>query len=200
MSLGSPPRVRGKDSHYQATQSKPGITPACAGKSFPSVSCLLEYRDHPRVCGEKFPRPDTAYNDWGSPPRMRGKACRGHLFALPKGITPAYAGKSCGSSSFSCPHRDHPRVCGEKLRWMCCRCRSRGSPPRMRGKVRHAAAGSQKGGITPAYAGKSQCRAGVAALCRDHPRVCGEKISSYSPTSTMLGSPPRMRGKDNACN
>ena len=30
--------------------------------------------DHPRVCGEKTTRIDWHDDDWGSPPRMRGKA------------------------------------------------------------------------------------------------------------------------------
>ena len=50
-------------------------------------------------------------------------------------------------------------------------------------------------GITPAYAGKSQCRASLAHLHGDHPRVCGEKAQTAQQTETRKGSPPRMRGK-----
>ena len=31
-----------------------GITPACAGKSYTAFVQKAVYRDHPRVCGEKF--------------------------------------------------------------------------------------------------------------------------------------------------
>ena len=50
-------------------------------------------------------------------------------------------------------------------------------------------------GITPAYAGKSRYRSLCAAACRDHPRVCGEKISFFFTGCSPKGSPPRMRGK-----
>ena len=32
---------------------KMGITPACAGKSLTGIYEETEWRDHPRVCGEK---------------------------------------------------------------------------------------------------------------------------------------------------
>ena len=71
-----------------------------------------------------------------------------------------------------------------------------GSPPRMRGKEKESSKANSTNGITPAYAGKSGQRPS-AHLCRqDHPRVCGEKsVFSWS-QSTLLGSPPRMRGKE----
>ena len=49
--------------------------------------------------------------------------------------------------------------------------------------------------ITPAYAGKR----GRTSIClcniRDHPRVCGEKLSLFRYPLKLVGSPPRMRGK-----
>ena len=90
--------------------------------------------------------------------------------------------------------RDHPRVCGEKCRCCCCLL-SRGSPPRMRGKVFAVFVKIRLSGITPAYAGKSVHPLNLSILERDHPRVCGEKICWFTPTTRQIGSPPRMRGK-----
>ena len=70
-----------------------------------------------------------------------------------------------------------------------------GSPPRMRGKVSFADLTKTAFGITPAYAGKSPERPGTSALTGDHPRVCGEKIASWTVCNVSMGSPPRMRGK-----
>ncbi len=53
-------------------------------------------------------------------------------------------------------------------------------------------------GITPAYAGKSVIHELFQPFLRDHPRVCGEKRVVTSATGTGTGSPPRMRGKENA--
>ena len=51
---GSPPHVRGKaGKRYVGTRGK-GITPACAGKSDEFSFKIVAFRDHPRMCGEKF--------------------------------------------------------------------------------------------------------------------------------------------------
>ena len=52
-SLGSPPRVRGKDSAITIGANFAGITPACAGKRETRASMDFATKDHPRVCGEK---------------------------------------------------------------------------------------------------------------------------------------------------
>ena len=194
--IGSPPRMRGKDSIMDGLQGVHGITPAYAGKS--DAACIhgAVVGDHPRVCGEKWPA--ALYEE------------------MERGITPAYAGKSFSSSSSFVLYWDHPRVCGEKVLplWLCVG--SSGSPPRMRGKAGPADAGrkqlrdhprvcgekprtfsrrSPKPGspprmrgkgrkaapsyldlrITPAYAGKSRNGRYCAVSGGDHPRVCGEK-------------------------
>ena len=51
-------------------------------------------------------------------------------------------------------------------------------------------------GITPAYAGKRAKRPFEAAAPKDHPRVCGEKAQTDRPNHARIGSPPRMRGKE----
>ena len=49
--------------------------------------------------------------------------------------------------------------------------------------------------ITPAYAGKSFHFFGSRCGCRDHPRLCGEKIFIPRKSGKTMGSPPPMRGK-----
>ena len=49
--------------------------------------------------------------------------------------------------------------------------------------------------ITPAYAGKSTLATAVADLPRDHPRLCGEKVTFGRGVPAVEGSPPPMRGK-----
>ena len=51
--VGSPPRMRGKESLHTPTCRNTGITPAYAGKSAYKNRLFLSGRDHPRVCGEK---------------------------------------------------------------------------------------------------------------------------------------------------
>ncbi len=126
---------------------------------------------------------------------MRGKAVFVRHCCVLSRITPAYAGKRPMSGQTVPSNWDHPRLCGEKdltkdaLHWY------KGSPPPMRGKETLHCWRKGSCRITPAYAGKS-----VEVLCglsnqKDHPRLCGEKLSVWAFTSFSVGSPPPMRGK-----
>ena len=54
---GSPPRVRGEGCPVATGKRCPGITPACAGRSYSSIENGTRGKDHPRVCGEKLQSP-----------------------------------------------------------------------------------------------------------------------------------------------
>ena len=150
------------------------------------------------MCGEKKRLAACAQTAEGSPPRMRGKAFRPAVIARWHRITPACAGKSCPLPRRTVSVRDHPRVCGEKLvQFVHFRC-PKGSPPRVRGKDPDAERGCERGGITPACAGKRSARSAACLAGKDHPRVCGEKLHSLSPQLCVHGSPPRVRGKVDA--
>ena len=173
--LGSPPRMRGKVQPLGERGSQAGITPAYAGKSRSVQGPAGNSGDHPRVCGEKLFRFILVLHPLGSPPRMRGKAAQSAKEAKTVGITPAYAGKRLRSAGSATAARDHPRVCGEKSYAATIWRITQGSPPRMRGKVLRITRPQLYARITPAYAGKSPPPARMPGLCRDHPRVCGEK-------------------------
>ena len=126
---------------------------------------------------------------------MRGKVYSRTCSIVLDGITPAYAGKSFLMFLRSGLLRDHPRVCGEKGSRIFQDPAGMGSPPRMRGKVMRRFSASAVGGITPAYAGKRVVDVPFSTFCWDHPRVCGEKDSSFVKYAVCIGSPPRMRGK-----
>ena len=70
-----------------------------------------------------------------------------------------------------------------------------GSPPHVRGKEIRVVCVTTANRITPACAGKRRRAPRAALTSRDHPRVCGEKSIDPKPAYTILGSPPRMRGK-----
>ena len=132
---GSPPRMRGKGLASYFCYFEVGITPAYAGKRVFHRQNGSDSRDHPRVCGEKFPFKVLPDRNSGSPPRMRGKVYCTMPWLLCQGITPAYAGKSHQDRWALSRLRDHPRVCGEKWMENFSLRNQVGSPPRMRGKV-----------------------------------------------------------------
>ena len=110
-------------------------------------------------------------------------------------ITPAYAGKSTGWPWSGRGTRDHPRLRGEKRDARKVRSAGRGSPPLTRGKEPDGPGTGGRGGITPAYAGKSR---GSGCPCRgreDHPRLRGEKSGRRAASASATGSPPLTRGK-----
>ena len=65
----------------------------------------------------------------------------------------------------------------------------------MRGKERIRKCLNAPVGITPAYAGKRKQPVGTKKKYGDHPRVCGEKLTTFDSGKLIPGSPPRMRGK-----
>ena len=71
--MGSPPRVREKLQRFYFFKSALGITPACAGKTYPFPDWVLTARDHPRVCGKNMPEQSPVPSEPGSPPRVREK-------------------------------------------------------------------------------------------------------------------------------
>ena len=194
--VGSPPRVRGKELADCKCGRTSGITPACAGKSdlwrITAAGCW----DHPRVCGEKTVRTVATLDRMGSPPRVRGKVA-GPRCGIPKaGITPACAGKRNATSSIVKTSWDHPRVCGEKVIPCTPGLHIQGSPPRVRGKGPPSKNWGHCRRITPACAGKSCGFFLFGAGWGDHPRVCGEKFLLWQSSLIILGSPPRVRGKE----
>ena len=188
--------MRGKVRGSQIVVMSCRITPAYAGKRSSFHTQTMTLRDHPRVCGEKLCTQAEALGIEGSPPRVRGKGDFPLDGAQGQGITPAYAGKRVAGGFRPGTTQDHPRVCGEKMVSMIPHRRSRGLPPRVRGKVLGTLAAAHDAGITPACAGKRHLIRIRIVRHRDHPRVCGEKISSRTSHILTIGSPPRVRGKE----
>ena len=175
VTVGSPPRMRGKDllRRFRAAQHR--ITPACAGKRNAHDNRAQSLRDHPRVCGEKGQPVPAAGLSEGSPPRMRGKVKKTQKGIQSAGITPACAGKSLREMAFTVPVQDHPRTCGEKAWKDISGWSQPGSPPHMRGKDCVCRRGFAFRTITPAHAGKRHGSCHRMHRIWDHPRTCGEK-------------------------
>ena len=126
---------------------------------------------------------------------MRGKDVLNLQSRTVTGITPAHAGKRPAYTATPRRMRDHPRPCGEKILSASTLTLASGSPPPMRGKEGRDAAREPGKGITPAHAGKSRRPVAGRGQVQDHPRPCGEKVSSTSLAPGQTGSPPPMRGK-----
>lgn len=91
---GSPPHRRGKGRKLHVLVHGRGITPAQAGRSPYFLYGKKDYKDHPRIGGEKAELTAAVISAMGSPPRRREKGgyVVGGLGCVR--ITPAQAGKS----------------------------------------------------------------------------------------------------------
>ena len=192
---GSPPHGRGKVHTGDKAACLDRITPAWAGKSSRAPWAIFPARDHPRVGGEKFTAYAKIWNEWGSPPRGRGKGDFHIVTHTKVGITPAWAGKRSWARLAALLSWDHPRMGGEKGQACPCTRKPQGSPPHGRGKAPHAVSCASWVWITPAWAGKRGRNASGPCKHGDHPRVGGEKCVPVSWATGPAGSPPRRRGK-----
>ena len=193
--LGSPPQVRGKHLGGAANCKSPRITPAGAGKTCNLNRPRIAFEDHPRRCGENTPTHSPHESAPGSPPQVRGKRI-GALAGMEQNrITPAGAGKTCKRVRMFMVLEDHPRRCGENGGVSYIVLASIGSPPQVRGKPPDKRIRHQKGGITPAGAGKTSCLTEITKRLRDHPRRCGENRAEKKRKYRWTGSPPQVRGK-----
>ena len=125
---------------------------------------------------------------------MRGTALIEEARSIIRRFIPAYAGNRNRSKGPENPPPVHPRVCGEQSTVRTTSARSSGSSPRMRGTglERHRHAGWHR--FIPAYAGNSRSRPLEVGPRSVHPRVCGEQALNMPPSTSLVGSSPRMRG------
>ena len=187
--------MRGKRRNSSLTPHLLRITPAHAGKTPMSFFSCSYSPDHPRACGENVSARFCQSVSIGSPPRMRGKHYTAYTPTGMSRITPAHAGKTFVLHVYLVTVPDHPRACGENVSNVPLPVGSRGSPPRMRGKRWKMIEYQSGERITPAHAGKTLLIHWQKEIDTDHPRACGENRRLSSTDQSMVGSPPRMRGK-----
>ncbi len=189
------PRVCGEkfDILLIANNAQNGITPAYAGKrgsGSPPRSCRQgsppRVRGKAQVCGRS--------SSTGSPPRMRGKGSPMRPWGSASRITPAYAGKRFRTSGNVASFGITPACAGKRLAGKLHALPS-GSPPRVRGKVSTARESKTLLGSPPHMRGKDVRQELQHSRTWDHPRVCGEKCSSSTITSTKERITPARAGK-----
>ena len=139
--------------------------------TLPSSGC---FRDHPRVCGEHGCRCGARFLFRGSSPRVRGTRHDTEPEEVKLGIIPACAGNTMVHAS---------------IQWMLS-----GSSPRVRGTLLTKPLPVLSSRIIPACAGNTRTWLVRIDRAGDHPRVCGEHVSTSFFQPPLLGSSPRVRG------
>ena len=194
-SMGSSPRVRGKQVVEDGHRRRVRLIPACAGKTRPRVLVNRFGGAHPRVCGENTSSHAVPNEVAGSSPRVRGKPRRTWRSCSPRGLIPACAGKTVEARSQASRAWAHPRVCGENETTGPFSQQVTGSSPRVRGKPAPLHGGPRPHRLIPACAGKTCTCHQTRSAPRAHPRVCGENPEDGIRSFAVAGSSPRVRGK-----
>ena len=170
------------------------IIPAHAGNSICSCASLFWMPDHPRACGELRMVGSTDEVATGSSPRMRGTLVVVDRDVSSYRIIPAHAGNSYDVGRSVGLLTDHPRACGELFQCFGVSELISGSSPRMRGTLTTNPYPRYACRIIPAHAGNSGSNVHNNWMNSDHPRACGELISTPTAVRPISGSSPRMRG------
>ena len=110
-------------------------------------------------------------------------------------LIPARAGKTSPTWTSSPGGPAHPRACGENSRTAPEAAETFGSSPRVRGKPTVPVVRTERTGLIPARAGKTDVERQVLRAHRAHPRACGENITLTILMPVAPGSSPRVRGK-----
>mgnify|MGYP001190351610 CR=1 FL=1 len=172
---GSPPRARGRPAVGRGARHRHRLTPACAGTTRWSCPRASGCGAHPRVRGDDPCAGTCTVLPCGSPPRARGRRVRLHRRARRQRLTPACAGTTF---DFFTP---------EQIK--------AGSPPRARGRPCRGCGRPGGPRLTPACAGTTRCAPSTGCTARAHPRVRGDDLWWNAFTDTVIGSPPRARGR-----
>ena len=191
---GSSPRLRGTPASGYLAAAGDGIIPALAGNTSSRPHWTATRWDHPRACGEHSEGVVRLPSMMGSSPRLRGTLRVAQTRGGRIGIIPALAGNTLGRLLCLRRWRDHPRACGEHVGVDLQSACAQGSSPRLRGTRETDSNFNTKIGIIPALAGNTRIVDTTQSNHEDHPRACGEHSPRRLPTSSPLGSSPRLRG------
>ncbi len=195
-SLGSSPRMRGKQRLTSIEHFAERIIPAHAGQTAVPTVADGTRSDHPRACGANHDCVRPLFRPFGSSPRMRGKHAVAGAARRVVRIIPAHAGQTSGLTYPMPSVADHPRACGANFRVREVVDAYAGSSPRMRGKRLHKRHRGKPVRIIPAHAGQTGERPSNARPLADHPRACGANLQLVEGFGgSFFGSSPRMRGK-----
>ena len=172
---GSPPLARERRFLIFLVLYLPGITPACAGKTYLANDFIVTHKDHPRLRGKDGIMSACQSLVIGSPPLARERLSENKIPLSASGITPACAGKTdsenisddygwitpaCAGKTFMSDkgihlEEDHPRLRGKDRLWHSAQSSCTGSPPLARERRQQRLKLYVCVRITPACAGKT---------------------------------------------
>ena len=151
-----------------------GLIPARAGSTSSTFVTLVNFRAHPRPCGEHHHAYSRPCNEWGSSPPVRGAQNGPGTSAHYVGLIPARAGSTSPSACWPMSAWAHPRPCGEHIPDSLKEAPHGGSSPPVRGALPTLLTDPFNDGLIPARAGSTFQLLDLLVCWWAHPRPCGE--------------------------
>ena len=171
--LGSSPLARGLQLWINATTSRPGIIPARAGFTSPSIPLSSPPWDHPRSRGVYKRCDRRSSGRCGSSPLARGLRDGAVVLGSGAGIIPARAGFTVVAAILFGLAWDHPRSRGVYNESGGAVAGQEGSSPLARGLHLAELDAQSRGRIIPARAGFTHPTSNDSSKDPDHPRSRG---------------------------
>ncbi len=190
--------MRGSDIVQQTPTKNLRFTPAGAGIGWAIRQINEERPVHPRRCGDRVLLVWGNFNDYGSPPQVRGSDAEKTLNICQARFTPAGAGIGHPVAVNAQNMAVHPRRCGDRLSGRRLAIQPYGSPPQVRGSDSAIRVRASQWRFTPAGAGIGISPEVSMRLLPVHPRRCGDRLGNNCNGSCHCGSPPQVRGSAQA--
>jgi len=190
------PRAYGEEVHphfFMGVRER--FTPVRTGKRGSASTRRTPASVHPRAYGEELDASQAGNRRVGSPPCVRGRACR--VWRAPRRgrFTPVRTGKRKGWNGVKSRRAVHPRAYGEENTQLGVMLQTSGSPPCVRGRGGAPHRHPERARFTPVRTGKSQGFRSRTALPSVHPRAYGEEVGRDGGSGGGSGSPPCVRGR-----
>ncbi|AFV90760.1 hypothetical protein PACID_29950 [Acidipropionibacterium acidipropionici ATCC 4875] len=192
---GLPPPARGRRDHGDGHRRPGRITPACAGTTAVWRCPCCAGADYPRLRGDDSAGCLMCDAQFGLPPPARGRPLGGGGVGVEERITPACAGTTKPQAGWQGPAADYPRLRGDDAFTGVEVSELGGLPPPARGRPEAAARPVRAARITPACAGTTSDRSGIACARPDYPRLRGDDLDIPPFRDGIRGLPPPARGR-----
>ena len=211
---GTPPRVWGLLVEARPDLRLGRYTPTRVGTSWSPIPERWLGTVHPHACGDFDDVLALNLQPGGTPPRVWGLLSDHRAVRTIVRYTPTRVGTSSGALPGSALRPVHPHACGDFPLCMWFSHFAHGTPPRVWGLRRQArrqfrtrrytprvwglrivcGPGDAPRRYTPTRVGTSFSLAAIVACGSVHPHACGDFVIAEMPSSSSIGTPPRVWG------
>ena len=152
----------------------------------------------PTCVGKTIPLMEASVSALGTPPRVWGKQCVGNVIVVASRYTPTCVGKTQYAGNFARESSGTPPRVWGKLPAAYVKMRGERYTPTCVGKTLWPTPTASRGAVHPHVCGENELMERAIGNHPVHPHVCGENFFLSDRESKIIGTPPRVWGKQQA--